>query len=210
MVTKVSTITLPELIQKFLASRKNLAPSTQDFYRNILGKFLWYLRNQGWPTDPNLITRDHLRGFVDYVATEEHRWPEGRHSWYKKAAPATAHHYGRGVKTFFSWAEEEEYLDHNPSLRLRLGSPHYKDVLPYSDDEVYAMLSLCEDDARLRYRTLGLRNKAVISLFVATGLRVAELTNIKLPWVGNTVLLNRKHRLSSWLQNKIHAVFPCS
>jgi len=42
------------------------------------------------------------------------------------------------------------------------------------------MLDVCESDIRLRYRYLGIRNKAIISLFVATGLRLSELANIRL------------------------------
>lgn len=52
-------------------------------------------------------------------------------------------------------------------------------VEPYSDDEVRAMLGVCDDDARFRYRYLGIRNKAIISLFAA-GLRVEELSLIRL------------------------------
>lgn len=42
------------------------------------------------------------------------------------------------------------------------------------------MLDVCESDIRFRYRYLGIRNKAIISLFVATGLRLNELAQIKL------------------------------
>ena len=42
------------------------------------------------------------------------------------------------------------------------------------------MLNLCEDEARFRHRYLGIRNKAIISLFVATGLRLTELSDISL------------------------------
>jgi len=44
----------------------------------------------------------------------------------------------------FRWATEEEYLDENPTQRLRLGSPQCKEIEPYRDEEVYAMLNLCE------------------------------------------------------------------
>ena len=63
----------------------------------------------------------------------------------------------------FSWAEAEEYLDTNPSSRLRLGSPHYKEVKPYTDEEVYSFLEVCEAEAKFGYRYLGIRNKAIIN-----------------------------------------------
>jgi len=42
------------------------------------------------------------------------------------------------------------------------------------------MLELCDNDAKFQYRYLGICNKAIISLFVATGLRLEELSEIRL------------------------------
>ena len=175
------TTTLSELISAFLRSRRNLSPHTQSYYRMVLSNFRWYARGQGWPDDPRFITRDHVEQFLDYVSTESYRWPETGRCSYKPAAPATVHHYGRVVKTLFNWAEEEEYLGLNPTRRIKLGRRRDREVEPYSDDEVRAMLGVCDDDARFRYRYLGIRNKAIISLFIATGLRVEELSQIRLP-----------------------------
>ena len=181
MVTeqKPETLTLRDLITRFL-SRRNLSPRTVDYYSNILSHLQWYARQNDWPEQVENITRGHIRDFLDYVATERHRWPEGRRPSYEEASPATVHHYGKVVKTFLHWAEDEEYLDENPSSRLKLGAPHYKEVEPYTDEEVRAFLEVCEQDAKTGYRYLGVRNKAIISLFVATGLRLEELSGINL------------------------------
>ena len=84
------------------------------------------------------------------------------------------------LKTLFNWAEDEEYLDLNPTRHLKLAPPRYKEVEPYPDDEIRAMLGVCDDDAQFRYRYLGIRNKAIISLFVATGVRVDEMARMRL------------------------------
>ena len=178
MVTEIKPRTLHELIGRF-TSRPNLAPSTRQYYAMILANFEWYARYNRWP-EVEGITRENIRDFLSYVASETYRWPEAPRSWYKKASTATVHHYGQVIKTFFNWGEEEEYLENNPSLRMRLGSPNCREVEPYTDDEVYAMLGVCESDIRFRYRYLGIRNKAIISLFVATGLRLKELSGIQL------------------------------
>lgn len=181
MVTELKprTLTLHDLIIRFLDSRRNCAAGTRQYYAILLNNFDWYARFNRWP-EAEGITRDHIRDFLDYVATETYRWPEAQRSWYKPAAPATVHHYGRVIKTLFNWAQEEEYLGHNPSLRLKIGSPGYREVEPYRDEEVQAFLQLCDDDARFRYRYLGIRNKAIVSLFVDTGLRLTELSEIRL------------------------------
>ena len=179
MVTETRTLTLSHLITAFLRSRQDLSPRTIDYYSILLANFEWYARTQEWPDAP-AITRDHIRDFLDYVASESFRWPGMRRCSHKRARPSTIHHYGKVVKTLFNWAEDEEYIDHNPSLRMRMGRPNYKEVLPYSDDEVRAMLEVCDYDSVHRYRFLGIRNKAVISLLADTGLRVSELGAIGL------------------------------
>lgn len=179
MVTQTRTLTLPDLITRFLG-RNGLSPRTRDYYSNILSHLVWYARNNHWPEPVEEITRGHIRDFLDYVATEKHRWPEGRRPCYQKAAPATVYHYGKAVKACLNWAEDEEYLEASPIARLKLAAPHYRDVEPYTNDEVLAFLEVCLEDAKTGCRYLGIRNKAIISLFVATGLRLEELSRINL------------------------------
>ena len=170
--------TLADLIARF-CGRPGLAARTREFYANILYKFAWYAGARGWP-DLAEITRGHIRDFLSYVATATDRWPEGSRSSVKVASPATVHHYGRAVKSFFSWVEGEEYLDTNPAERVKLGRPQHREVEPYSDDEVRAFLAVCDAEVATGFRYLGVRNKAIVSLFVATGLRLEELAGISL------------------------------
>jgi len=182
MVTqlKKETLTLGEVIDRFL-NRYGLSPRTRDYYHNILANLNWYARQNGWPEPIEEITRDHVRDFISYVGREKHRWPQGqRPSYQRQAAPATVYHYAKVVKTLFNWAEDEEYLEASPVARLKIQSPHYRSVEPYTDQEVLAFLEVCEQDARTACRYLGIRNKAIIALFVASGLRLGELSGIKL------------------------------
>lgn|GEM_PF-5639540 len=118
-------LSLKDLVQDFLESRQHLRPKTLRYYRTCLRNFLWYTQENGWPTDAGEITRDRIQAFLNYVGRERNRWgyTEISRSSSRQASPATVHHYGRVVKILFNWAAEEEYLDHNPTLRLKLGSP---------------------------------------------------------------------------------------
>ncbi|KKM27242.1 hypothetical protein LCGC14_1576700 [marine sediment metagenome] len=171
-----TSFSLAELVTRF-CSRRPLAAKTREYYTSILGKFAWYAQTKGWP-EPGGITRQHVRDFLSYVATESDRWPEAPRTANRPASQATVHHYGKVVKSFFNWIEQEEYVDANPTSRLRLGSPGYREVEPYSDDEVRAFLAVCEADVGTGFRYLGIRNRAMICLFVATGLRLEELAGI--------------------------------
>lgn len=179
MVTQTKPLTLSQLIQRFLNSRRDLSPSTLKYYGTILAHLEWYAKREKWPEAAE-ITREHIRDFLEYVSTETYRWPEMQRCSCKPASHGTIHHYGKVTKTLFNWAEEEEYLDKNPCLRLRLGPPKYKQVEPYSDEEVRSMLDVCTYDTEHRYRYLGVRNLAIISLLADTGLRVSELGAIRL------------------------------
>jgi len=177
METKTKSLTLDDLMARFLSSRRYLSQRSVEYYQNCLSGLAWYSRTQHWP-DPEEISREHITDFLGYVATEKHRWAgAGRRATKKRAASATIYHYAKVVKFFFGWAKDEEYLSKNPAVRLDMPRPRYRQIEPYSNQEVKALLDTCEQD---QGRCLGIRNKAIISLFVDTGLRLSELAGIKL------------------------------
>jgi len=186
--TRTRSLTLDELVARFMASCRHvsprsgrrLSPRTITYYQTCLNGLLYFAAQEGWP-EPAALTRDHLRDFMDYLDNEAHRWDgDGRRCTFKKASPATVHHYLKVAATFFRWCEDEEYLRESPARRLRLPNPQYRDIEPYTDDEVNAMLATCEGDIQRGHRYLGVRNKAIISVFVDTGLRLSELAGMKL------------------------------
>jgi len=179
MVTQVRTITLSQLITTYLVSRRYLSEHTQDYYHNCLKNFEWYAKRAGWPEAAEEITREHIREFLNYVATSPKRWgvSRGWDSAHRRATPATVNHYGRVIKRLFRWAsDEEEYLPDNGIWRLKLPPPRYRQVEPYSDEEVMAMLNATEEESKF----LSSRNKAIIAMFADTGLRLSELAGIRL------------------------------
>jgi len=186
MVTQVRQISLSQLITSFLISRRHLSRHTQAFYHQLLKNIEWYSREAHWPEAANEITRDHVREFLNYVATSKQRWGVDR-SWDRacqKAAPATVNHYGRVLKGLFRWAtDEEEYLPDNGIWRLKLPPPRYRQVEPYSDQEVLAMLDATEEKSKF----LSSRNRAIIAIFADTGLRLSELAGIKLSDLHSTL-----------------------
>ena len=165
-------------------SGRRLSPRTLEYYQMCLGGLRYFAAQENWPEPAELI-RDHLRDFMYYLDTEPHRWDgDGRRASYKKASTATVYHYLKVARTLFTWALDEDYLPETPELasllRFKLASPNYKDVEPYIDDEVNAILDICEHDSRRGNRYLGIRNMAIICIFVDTGLRLTELAEMKL------------------------------
>lgn len=187
--TKVTTtLSLAELAGRFMDSRRQgatrsgrrLSPQTLRFYRTCLDGLLDFAARADWPA-PGAITRDHLRDFRQYLDTETHRWGGGgRRATTARASPGTVRHYLNVAKIFFNWCQDEDYLESSPAQRFSLPSPDNKDVEPYRDDEVSAMLAACDREMLRGSRFFGARDKAIISVFIDTGLRLNELAEMKL------------------------------
>jgi len=179
----VRSINLTQLITSFQLSRRQLSPGTVRYYETCLKNFLWYSQKERWPQDAGLITRDLIRQFLEYVGTSSNRWgyDDPTRSSAHRASSATVNHYGRVVKRLFRWAADEEELIPDTGIwSLRLPGPHYKQVEPYTDREVLSMLDGCEAEFHTASKFLGARNKAIISMFADTGMRLSELAGIKL------------------------------
>lgn len=77
------------------------------------------------------------------------------------------------IRSFYKFLIIEKYIKNNPSLSLEL--PKLKKTLPkvLSEDEIFKLL-----DVELKDK-YSYRNKAMLELMYATGLRVSELVNLK-------------------------------
>ena len=77
------------------------------------------------------------------------------------------------IRSFYKFLIIEKYIKNNPSLSLEL--PKLKKTLPkvLSEEEIFKLL-----DVELKDK-YSYRNKAMLELMYATGLRVSELVNLK-------------------------------
>ena len=177
------TPSLKGLIQSYLISRGHLSPQTQRYYRICLHNFTWYAVREGWSEEAEeVLTRENIRTFLEYVRTARDRWGyrDPTRSSSRPASPATVNHYGRVLKRLVRWAtDEEDLLPDTGIWRLKLPGPHYRQVEPYTDEEVLSMLQSCTDEYQKVSRFLGSRNRAIISFLADTGMRLSELSGIK-------------------------------
>ena len=101
-------------------------------------------------------------------------------------SPGNRHAYYRAIRTFYRWREEEYELP-NPMKHMK--APRLpKLMLPSLTRE--QVLTLID-------QTSSVRDKAIISVFVESGLRLSELTNIKaghIDWDNKTIQVVGKGR----------------
>jgi integrase/recombinase XerD len=77
------------------------------------------------------------------------------------------------LKRYFRWALRERRLAEDPTLKLQSARQALRVPKTMSEAQVDALLAAPDDSA------LGLRDKAMLELLYASGLRVSELVNLK-------------------------------
>lgn len=159
------------------------SPRTVEYYETNLRRFLWYAGQNEWPDDARLITEWYIREFLAYAGGEGNRWGisgNGSESSRQRASYSTVHHYYSVLRAFFNWCTREGFVSESPVARIKLKNPPMAVVQPFSSNDVLKMIEVCDLDYRSGARLLGSRNKAIILMFLDTGLRLSELTNIKI------------------------------
>jgi len=151
---------LSELIQEFLRYLlidKGYSYNTIESYKRDLEKFLEYNKDK----NINKITSEDLKTYVKYLKEENLNE--------KSIARSIS-----SLKSFYKFLSIEKYINNNPSEALFL--PKVKKSLPniLTEDEVLKLLDIQLTDS------FSYRNKAMLELLYATGLRVSELINLKL------------------------------
>ncbi len=139
---------------------ENKAPRTIQTYLEALRRFGEYLVSQGMPTDPAVVTREHVEAFVADLLV--------RHK------PATAANRYRALQTFFRWAVEEGEVAVSPMAKMR--PPAIPEASPavLPEAALSRLLKACEGKA-FEDR----RDTAFIRLLIDTGMRRAELGGLK-------------------------------
>lgn len=73
----------------------------------MLGKFAWWLRQEGFSTQLDEITSEDIRFFLAYLRTGEGRWANPTANASRPARASTADTYYRCLRAFFNFATRE-------------------------------------------------------------------------------------------------------
>jgi len=122
------------------------------------------------------LTLDDARRFIRSLMERKTKYPD--HKFHREIegglAPQTIHGFVRSLKTFASWLAEEGYTEEH--IFGRLQPPKVPQILiePLTEDEIRRLLTAIPQD------TLeGVRNFAILLLFLDTGVRLSELVNLE-------------------------------
>ena len=89
--------------------------------------------------------------------------------------PSTVHIYYRSLKTFYNWLVAEKLLKESPMLNIR--APKLPKVLirPFTGQDIANLMLLCSGN-----KFLDLRSRAMFLVLLDTGIRLEEISRIRL------------------------------
>jgi site-specific recombinase XerD len=171
-------IGLQDLVEGFLFSlqAEGRAPRTHEYYVKLLRHLLDFSMDQSWPLHVNQLEPKHFRQFLSWVSSRSYEYNPGNGSRrFVKSKPSTAWPYYKALRRLLNWSVEEGLLQENPVRDFHFKAPPPPPIQPYKPDELKKFLAVCELDIKTGARFTGLRNKAMILLFIDSGLRLSEL-----------------------------------
>jgi site-specific recombinase XerD len=104
----------------------------------------------------------------------------------------TQHQAFRVLRTFFRWCIAEGFIEKYPMANIKAPELEQKVIQTFTREEIQKMLAVCNVK-----KFIGARNRAIIALFLDTGMREAELVGLTLNDVdfrGGAIKLKGKGR----------------
>jgi len=161
----MSTRAAQRSIEQFLDSllyQRNASPATIRAYRSDLNHFIAFLVDADLPTRPDQVDSLAIRAWLTHL----HRQGQERSSMSRKVS---------SLRSFFRYLVRDGKLGENPADKITL--PRLQRKLPRHLNVTEANLLVEAPDVST---ALGCRDRALLELLYATGLRVAELTGLNI------------------------------
>ena len=161
-------IDLAHLIKHYEVHNKSegKSPRTVEGYKEILGAFYRWLKQQGSPTAMDSVGEDEVRAFIIEL--------QGRPGRHGKLSPHTVANRVRGLRAFFAWLARQGYTDRHLLQDLRppkIAKPLVEPLTPKEIEQIFSVIN--------PKTALGARNRALLSVMLDAGLRLSEVATLK-------------------------------
>lgn len=152
-----------EWVDRFIDSlwlHEGLARNTLAAYRKDLELFAQWLCRQGIAVPLLEVLEANIHGYF-----------ASRHA---ESKATTANRRLTVLKRFYRWAYREGHCAHDPTAKLDAAKQRMRVPATMTEAQVEALLNAPDDST-----ALGLRDRAMLELVYASGLRVSELVGLK-------------------------------
>lgn len=186
-------MTLEDVIKEFIEMREldNCSPKTIRAYEQRLRYFRTWVTSAHGIESVEDLKLEHLRGWLAHLK----KTPTYRG---KALSDESINSYGQSLIAFCHWLEEEEKIDKPITTRFKLPRREKKFVPTYAPGDIQKLLEACEaselNDPDIR-KALTARNRAIVTLFIDSGIRLNELAGLRLGDIDRSsrvVLVHRK------------------
>jgi integrase/recombinase XerC len=143
---------------------------SQAQINNVRTSLRLFDRFLGGITDIGKVTVDDFRRFIADIRTRP-AWQGLKTEKQRNLSTATINTYARTIKTFFHWLQKESFITENPLESVPLPPIGERMSKAYSEDQMKAVLDAASFNAR---------DKAIFYSFIDSGLRLDELSNLKI------------------------------
>ena len=154
-------------------------PRTVQAYAETLRRFGAVCAAEGLPDQVAAFRAAHIYRFLKVITD-------------RGVSLGTRHRRFRETRAFFSWCTRMGYVPRNPFTGIPNVKVEQKVIQPLTEAEIQALLAVCDPTTEF-----GCRNRAIILLFLDTGLRYAELHGLTLAdvdWEAGRIHVRKCHR----------------
>jgi len=146
----------------YLQLERGMSPNSVDAYLRDISKFHRYLQIQELEINPAEVEENHLMDFIVWLNE-------------LGLGPKSQARIRSGVKAYYRYLLLEDMIEHDPSELIE--SPKLARKIPevLSIDEIQSILDSVDLST-----DHGTRNRALLEVLYACGLRVSELTHLKI------------------------------
>lgn len=148
-------------------------PATLRGYREKLGRFVRWGEEACLADFSVELAREYISYLQSVPKFENHPYHRSDGSL---MSAANVQNHVRVLRAFSSWLHREGYTQENVLARLKVPKAPRKLLQTLSDSEIQELFSALDQNC-----AAGCRDAAMLLLFLDTGLRSAELLNLKVP-----------------------------
>ncbi|OPY58340.1 MAG: Tyrosine recombinase XerD [Pelotomaculum sp. PtaU1.Bin035] len=156
-----------DMTEQFLNNMKirGLAYHTMRWHGENLKAVLKALRLKELPTNPAMVTESMLKDVILKMINDG-------------LSPNTVNHRVRTLKQFYDFLIDEKLVANNPTVKLDRKKSKGMIIQAFTEQQLTALLSIPNKN-----RFVGLRDYAIMLIFLDTGIRLSELVSIELQHV---------------------------
>lgn len=151
---------LKEQFLDYLRDIRKLSENTLEAYRHDLNAFERFLKEEGGPA-PEDVTSTNIVAYLMYMKNE------GR-------SKSTVNRRLASARAFYRFLIGRGIVEEDPTADIRSPRIARKEIQYLSAEEVLSLLALPDDTVK------GKRDRAILELMYATGIRVSEAIELKL------------------------------